>query len=104
MRVRIGAADEAKPISGANIPLNPEKLVFLAYSPLKIDLNDWEKGGLKITIQVEGLGHGYYNDEPYSDKETALREYDRILAQVQSGNYRLEVHDKHELKLVLDSP
>lgn len=84
-----------------NVPLSLEKIVVKTDSPIQIDLIDWEEAGLRIGVSVLGLGRGYFNEQPYADKETALREYQHVLAQVQNGNYSLELYKKGKLKLVL---
>ena len=86
---------------GTEVPLNLEKIVIKADSPIVISLIDWEKAGLRIGVSVKGLGNGRFNEEPYSDRETALREYQHVLAQVQNGNYSLELYGNNKLKLLL---
>jgi len=87
--------------SGTEVPLNLEKIVIKANSPISLNLIDWEKAGLRIGVSVAGLGHGFFNEQPYSDRETALREYQNVLTQVQNGNYRLELYSEGELTLSL---
>lgn len=87
--------------NGTEVPLDLEKIVIKANSPIILDLIHWENAGLRIGVSVEGLGHGYFNNQPYTDRETALREYQDVLTQVQNGNYTLELYSKGELKLSL---
>ena len=86
---------------GTEVPLDLEKIVIKADSPISLDLIDWEKAGLRIGVSVEGIGNGYFNEQPYTDRETALRDYQHVLAQVQNGHYSLELYGKNKLKLVL---
>ena len=86
---------------GTEVPLTLEKIVIKTDSPINLDLIDWEKAGLRIGVSIAGLGQGYFNEQPYSDRETALREYQHVLAQVQNGNYSLELYGKNKLKLSL---
>ena len=87
--------------SGIEVPLDLGKIVIKADSPISLDLIDWVYAGLRIGISVEGLGHGYFNDQPYVDRETALREYQNVLTKVQNGNYTLELYSKGKLRLLL---
>ena len=87
--------------SGTEVPLTLEKIVIKTDSPINLDLIDWEKAGLRIGVSIDGLGQGYFNEQPYSDRKTALREYQHVLAQVQNGNYSLELYGKNKLKLSL---
>jgi hypothetical protein len=64
-------------------------------------LTDWEKAGLRISVSVNGIGNGYFNEQPYSDRETALKKFQQVLAQVQNGNYSLELYENNKLKLIL---
>jgi len=95
--------DQSKEVieDGTEVPLDLGKIVIKAGSSISLDLIDWEKAGLRIGVSVEGLGDGNFNDRPYSDRETAMREYLHVLTQVQNGNYILELHENDELKLLL---
>ena len=86
---------------GIEVPLNLGKLIIKTDSPISLDLIDWKKRGLRIGVSVKGIGGGYFNKQPYSDRETALREYQHVLAQVQNGNYSLELYGNNKLKLLL---
>jgi hypothetical protein len=95
--------DQSKEIIGerVKIPLNLEKIVIKSNSPISLDLIDWEKGGLRIGVILEGFGSGFFNEKPYADREIALREYKHVLEQVQKGNYSLELYGYNKLKLLL---
>lgn len=98
----LGTLDRGKELErAAEIPLNLEKIVLKVDYLVKINLVDWMKNGLRIGVSVEGLGQGYFNEEPYSDKEFALKEYQNVVAQVQKGNYFLEFYGDRKLKLLL---
>lgn len=84
-----------------DVPLDLDKIVIKADSPINLTLANWEKGGLRIRVYISGLGGGDFNEKPYPDRETALREYRHVLEQVQKGNYSLELYGKEYLKLVL---
>ena len=86
---------------GPEIPLNLEKIIAKTNFQIDLNLIDWKKAGLRTSISVEGLGYGYFNEQPYSTRETALREYRHVLTQVQEGNYSLELYKKNKLKLSL---
>ena len=86
---------------GVEIPLVLENVVISVHSPIKLHLIDWERSGLRIGFSVDGIGYGRFNKEPYPDRETALKEYERVLARVRKGNYILEICGRNRIKLVL---
>ncbi len=89
-------------IKEREISLNLERIIVVSKPVMKIELNHWEKAGLRINISVEGIGYGYFNDIPYKDRKTALREYKSLLTNLSSGNYVLELHGNGKIKLKFD--
>lgn len=88
-------------IENDEIPLDLETIVIKSNSVLQVSLSDWEKAGLRIGVSIEGFGSGYFNEEAYSDKEFALKEYKQVLSEVQKGNYSIELYGQNKLKLLL---
>lgn len=102
-------------IEGPEIPLDIGKVVIKLSSPvsLKLYLRDWEEEGLRIDFSVGGedelkyLGgfwQGHFNEQPYPDKEIAMKAYQHVLEQVQKGKYSLELNENQQLKLLLTNP
>lgn len=88
--------------SEKEIPLDLEKIVLKTDSSIRIDLIEWENAGLRITISVDGLGGGYFNEIPYTNEKIALKKYLNVLKQVKAGNYSLKLYKNNKLKLLLD--
>lgn len=100
---RIRVSDMATEIieSKDDIPINLEKVVIKVPPKINLNLVDWGKNGLRIGVEIEGLGQDVFNEQPYSDKETAIKEYQHILEQINKGNYSIELLSRERLKLIL---
>jgi len=89
-------------IKDDEFPLTLDNVILKLETPaIALNLVDWEKGGLRIGISVEGLGHGYFNEVPYTDKAVALAQYAHVMEKVMAGQYSLEIHENSVLKLNL---
>ena len=70
-------------------------------SKIELSLDEWIKKGWRIEVSVSGLGSGFYNDEPYPNKEVALQRYEEVLEKVRNKEYELEVYGNNKIKLII---
>jgi len=89
-----------KSIQSETFLTKKESLVLkLEDTEIELSLTDWEKDGLKIGFNVEGLGQGTFNKQPYANEKIAKQEYARIAQNIKEEKYFVEIHPNGELKL-----
>ncbi len=74
---------------------------------LLVQLHQWEKMGLMLHISLrervtyENIVQWSHNEKPYSNREEALDEYEKVGNAVKSGKYKIEYTLNRKPKLVI---
>ena len=90
------------------IPYDPKRAVLKPIGEdleLELSLVELDKGGFQIRVSVNPYGgEGVYNNQPYTDKSQAQKEFERVKKEIRQGKYTLEHNVRcHNLRLVLNS-